>query len=216
MVKGNQTGNRNIPKKRKYGEKVYTKMPIQELILFGIYSIRQNGEVCTFERLVKECFERFPKVFGFTRYPQWPDSLRFDRPLRTLREKGLIVGGAKSQFSLTEFGEKIAIEVNRKLNSESILPEKEREVGRRSAEDRLIIYIKKSPLFKRFIKNPDGFCISEHEFRNLLRCTLETPIRVLKQNLNYFKNVAKSYREEEIMKFLITCEKNLLKRGKNG
>lgn len=204
-------------KSRKCDEKVYTKIPMQELILFGIYSVKQNGEVCTFERLVKECFENFPKVFGFKRYPQWPDSLKFDRPLRTLREKGLIVGGTNSEFSLTEFGEKIALEVNKKLAPESILPEKEREIPGRGSEAKLIKYIKESPYFKDFIENPDDFHISEPEFRSLLRCTLETPIRVVKQNLSYYKNVAKSYNEEKIVKFLTICEEKLIKKGgKNG
>ena len=96
----------------KYKEEVYTKIKIQNLIVFGIYSVTQICETCTFERLVAECFLDFPKVFGFRRYPEWPDSLKFDRVLRTLREKGLVVGGAggrysPGEFSLTEFGKKI-------------------------------------------------------------------------------------------------------------
>jgi hypothetical protein len=48
--------------------------------------------------------------------------------------------------------------------------------------------------------------MSESEFRGLLRCTLETPERVLKQNLEYYKKVAKSYDEKQILKFLLTSE----------
>ncbi len=89
-------------------EGIYAKIEMQYLILLGIYSVFKKGEICTFERLVAECFKKFPKTFAFKRYPKWPDSLKFDRPLRTLRQKGLIVGGANDYFSLTKFGEEEA------------------------------------------------------------------------------------------------------------
>jgi len=49
--------------------------------------------------------------------------------------------------------------------------------------------------------------MSEPEFRNLLRCTLETPLRVLKQNLEYYKKLAEAYDEKELIDFLLLCER---------
>ena len=68
-------------RKKKHKEDIYTHIPIEHLILLGIYLVIEKGETCTFENLVAECFHQFPKVFSFKRYPQWPDSLKFDRPL---------------------------------------------------------------------------------------------------------------------------------------
>ncbi len=197
--------------KVKYLEEVYSKVKIQNLIAFGVYSVIENGEICTYERLVAECFSNFPKVFGFKRYPQWPDSLKFDRPLRILREEGLIIGSVRDRFELTEFGREKAKETGAILGRTYITTNKKTRTIGRSVDDRLIEKVIDSDPFKRFIRNPEDFAISESEFRSLLRCTLETPKRILKQNLKYYKNVAEFYNEERVLDFLTTCENNLIK-----
>jgi len=112
---------RNFEKNRKGSKKVgeisngvdeelYKKAKITNLILFGINSVIENKEKCTFERLIKECFTLFPEIFSFLKYPQWPDSLKLDRQLRTLRKRKLITGDPKTSFSLTKLGKKIALE----------------------------------------------------------------------------------------------------------
>lgn len=202
--------------KAQYPIEVYPKIQMQNLIVFAIYSVIKNGDTCTYERLVAECFQMFPKVFGFKRYPHWPDSLKFDRPLRTLREKSLIVGSVRNHFELTEFGKKIAKETESILlgNKASIFYKKTKPKGR-SVDDKLIEYVKESELFKKFLTSPQDFTVSESQFRSLLRCTLETPERVLKQNLEYYKNVAQSYNEKQILQFLSACENRFIeKRGK--
>ena len=112
--------------KKTFDGQLYKKAKITDLILFGINSViegdedksssspfataRENKEKCTFERLIKECFTLFPESFSFSKYPQWPDSLKLDRQLRTLRKRKLITGDPKTSFSLTKLGKKIALE----------------------------------------------------------------------------------------------------------
>jgi len=93
-----------------YNEELYKKRSINDLILFGIHSISENNEKCTFERLIKECFTLFPRAFSFSQYSQWPDSRKIGRPLRALRERKLITGNPKTIFSLTKTGRKMAEE----------------------------------------------------------------------------------------------------------
>jgi len=213
LVKLLKSVRENMNNKTEYAVEIYGKIEMQNLIIFAIYSVLKNGETCTFERLVAECFQKFPKVFGFKRYSRWPDSLKFDRPLRTLREKSLIVGGARSHFELTEFGKKIAKETESILlgNRASTLYKGTKLRGR-SVDDKLIEYLEESELFKKFLMSPSDFAISESEFRSLLRCTLETPERVLKQNLEYYKKVANAYNEKNILQFLLVCENQFLRR----
>lgn len=208
-----------------YKEDVYTKIVVQDLMTFGIYSIIQKKETCTFERLVAECFLFFPKVFGLKRYPQWPDTLKFDRATRTLREKGLIMGGAGGKGSpgvitLTELGKKIAKQTEDILNNKSSIhrskPTKSGPTDR-SIDDKLIKYLKENLHFKKYLNNSERFTISEPDFRNILRCTLETPWSVVKQNLEYFKQLAKSYNDKQILDFLFFCENKFFNQGeKNG
>jgi len=193
-----------------FAEERYKNIPKENLIIFSIYSVAKTGETCSLERLIKECFALFPKSFGFSRYPEWPDSLKFDRPLRTLRERGWIVGGAKVLFSLTKFGEKIAKETEDALTA-SILNRKPAQKSLRGADTNLVNFLKESLAFKKFLEDRKSFSITEMELRGLLRCTLETPQRVLRQNLQYSKNLAKEYREQELFDFLEICEQILTK-----
>lgn len=198
--------------------KIYEKVEMQDLIIYAIYSVIKNKEVCTYERLVKECYQKFPKVFSFKKYPEWPDSLKFDRPLRTLRAKGLIVGSVRDHFELTRFGHDLAHKTESiLLGKAKVTATKRRESTGRSVDDKIIQNLKQSDAFGRFQKNPQSFAISETEFRSLLRCTMETPERVLKQNLEYLRNVAKLYDEKDVIRFLSTGENRLYRRErKNG
>lgn len=193
---------------------IYSKLPLNDLILISIYLIISKGETCTFERLVAESFNNFRQVFSFKRYPEWPDALKFDRPLRTLREKGFIIGSARDKFLLNKYGESKARNILKKLQMGV-----GQKGGRfpqspiRSADDRIIEYIKNSAPFLAYLKNPEGMSISEPEFRNLLRCTLETPDRIIKQNMEYYLKVANEYKEADIIRFLLYCKRKFFKGG---
>lgn len=65
----------------------------------------------------------------------------------------------------------------------------------------------------RYLSKPKSFSIADQEFRNLLRCTLETPDRVLKQNLGYYLKLAEEYNETEIIRFLLFCKKKYFNGG---
>lgn len=194
-----------------YNEEPYKGIQINYLVVFGISSILAKGEKCTFEKLVAECFNLFPKVFSLVRYPQWPDSLKFDRPLRTLREKGLIVGNPKGLFFLTKFGEKIAKDTAKILRA-GVFKKSPSYRTKRDAEINLITSLKNSGVFQKFLKNKEGFLITAMEIRNLLHCTLETPLRIVKQNLIYAKNLAKELNEKLLFEFLDLCNQKLDKK----
>lgn len=198
---------RDIPGARIGGG--YSKIGMMDLILLSIYRVIRKGEVCTFERLVEECFTNFPKVFGFKRYPEWPDSLKLDRPLRGLRQLGYITGGVRSFFSLTTVGDKKAAtiekyfkEIRFSLTTNSI--KSGPPIGR-SSEEKIINFLKESAQYKCFIAAPDSFNITETEIRKIIKCTLETPLADIKYTLAYYEKVAENYNDQELIKFLKTC-----------
>ena len=98
----------------------YKNLGINELILSAIYSTVNRGEKCTFERLVKESFNLFPEAFCFSKNPEWPDSRKLDRPIRTLRKRKLITGDPKTSFFLTKLGKKIAIETSKSFRQRKL------------------------------------------------------------------------------------------------
>ena len=80
---------------------------ICDLILWVLYSSASGGK-SSFSKLVKECFRVFPETFSLKDYPQWPDSRKLDRALRTLRKRKLIKGSPQTFFILTNRGKKEA------------------------------------------------------------------------------------------------------------
>ena len=105
---------------KSFDPKVYEQIGIADLILFSIHSLISKKEDCTFERLVKECFTFFPRAFNFSEYPEWPDSRKLDRSLRSLRQERLIDGDPKTFFSLTKKGEKEALEIEKRLKQKRL------------------------------------------------------------------------------------------------
>lgn len=103
-----------------FDPKLYEKIGIADLILFSMYSLNLKKENCTFEKLVEECFMLFPKTFNFSEYPQWPDSRKLDRTLRTLRQKKLIKGDPQISYSLATLGEKKALAIEQRLKQKRL------------------------------------------------------------------------------------------------
>lgn len=124
---------------------IYLNLGIQNLIILGPFFISEKKETCTFERLVAECYQHFPKAFSFKKYPQWPDALKFDRALRALRERGLILVTTKDIISLTEFGREKAIKlVKTSEKSTGKIKKNYLMTLTRSADDRVIEFVKSS------------------------------------------------------------------------
>ena len=188
----------------KDSEMTYTQMDIHSLILLCIDNVTTNNEDCTFERLVYECFVNFPKVFSLFRYPQWPDSNKLDRPLRKLRERGLIVGSPKIGFLLTEDGKYQVGRIKKMLERQAKLKSTPRIL--KGKERNFVAYIKNGELYQRFINDKYNFDLTEQEFIDFLRATLETPKRVLRQNLAQYVKLAGELGDTDLQEFLRTCE----------
>ena len=107
--------------KEAFNEQLYKKITINNLILFGVYSVLNEKNECDFEDLIEKCFTLFPKAFSLSKNKNWPDSRKLDRPLRLLRNKKLISGNLQDSVSLTSSGKKIALEVANALTQKRLL-----------------------------------------------------------------------------------------------
>ena len=57
---------KSAKKKVGFDEEIYKRLGINNLILFGIYSITSKQKKCTFEKLMKECKPtNDPKFIGY-------------------------------------------------------------------------------------------------------------------------------------------------------
>ena len=92
------------------GNQVDKKIPINDLILLGIYLLEKEGKKCDFESLIEKCFKLSPALISFKNH-KWPDSRKIDRPLRSLRKNSLIKTNPELLFSLTKKGAKKSLEI---------------------------------------------------------------------------------------------------------
>lgn len=181
--------------------------PLDDLIVYCVREILATGEECTFERLVFECFTRFPEEFGLRRYPQWPDSARVNKSwLRCRTDKGWIAGSVKEGFRLTRAGELVAERVAGDLGKKSRAPS---ALGARARDrsEAMVRVIRADPLFVRFQGARTAFHPTEMEIRRVLGVTMETPPRILRQNINAYRNAAAELGDSEVLDFISTCER---------
>ena len=96
------------------------KIPINDLILLGIYLLEKEEKLCDFEALIGKCFSLSPKSISFKRN-KWPDSRKIDRPLRDLKKNDLVSISPKLIFTLTKKGVKKSLEIIKVLYQGKLL-----------------------------------------------------------------------------------------------
>ena len=180
---------------------------MDELLAYAAWRIAEAGEDCTFERLVFECFTLFPDAFGLKRYPQWPDSARVNKAwLRARTDKGWLVGSVQEGFRLTETGARVARRVATRMEAGSTFSARQSAGRSRERFEALIRNIRRDHLFREFQNEANKFALTEMDFRRLVGATLETPARILRQNLNAYLNAAVVYGDDGVAEFLHACE----------
>lgn len=183
---------------------IYSKLTLEKLIIFSILSVLRRKEECTFERLVKESYTLFPESFKFYRYPEWPDSLKLDRPLRDLRRHRYIVGNPKKAYSLTKLGEKYALIVEKELGNKQLLTQKPTVVVGRK-EKKLLDYLKTSAEFQKYLLRRTDFNIDKTQIVKLSFSTMDTPPKSVIKNLESLKDLSRASKENNLESFLSFC-----------
>ena len=194
---------------------VYESLGVDYLLIFCVKRVLDNGEECTLERLIYECFTLFPKRFALARYPQWPDSTRIYRSWRRCRlDNGWLSGSAQQGFRPTRKGEQVAHMVAAKLNEPVAISKQTKEPSKtRGKEEAVVRYLRKSDAFRRWDKDRAHFVIAGSELRSVLNTTLESPLQLLRENLDYYREMAELVNDSAVLAFLEMCEeqnKNVL------
>ena len=190
-----------------FSELKYKNLANDQLIAYAILSIKRQRDECTFERLVRECFVLFPKSFGFYRYPEWPDSIKLDRPLRDLRHKRLVSGSNQTKFNLTGLGERYALEIEKSLTGGTSFKKATLILGRR--EKRLLDAIGNSDEFQTYLRVGEKLHINILTLKKLFFGTMETPKAVVVKNIEHLLTIAKEGNRLELLDFLNFCKQKI-------
>lgn len=98
----------------------FNRVSIPDIILLSMYSSLGRSREAAFEKVLAECFSLSPQTLSFPRHSRWPDARKIDRPLRSLRRKGLIKGSPDTVFSLTRKGRQRAEEITKALRQRKL------------------------------------------------------------------------------------------------
>jgi hypothetical protein len=179
---------------------------IDELVVYCAWKILSRRESCTFEKLTVECYKRFPAVFRLPGYLNYPDSARVNKSwLRCRTDHGWIVGNLKTSFKLSAQGNVIARAVEKRLGVKTSSSGSRGGSRERTREEALVRFVRCNQAFKEFMFSRSSFHPHESDVYGLASCTLDTPPRVLKQNLLQLLQAARWASDKDAEHFVIAC-----------
>lgn len=189
---------------------IYIDLSYDDLVVYALHSIIDQGKDPSFENLVVECFILFPKKFGLPGFTDiYPDSAQVNKSwLRCRTDKGLISGSKAQGFQLTDRGLNLAKEISSKLNRNINKTESSTTIkgDRRTRSGRLIMEIENSVIYHRYKNLGEATEISDFEFCDLIYTTLDSSPETMCKHLKLFLDAASDYERTEIKAFLLFCQ----------
>ncbi len=202
----------------------YIRLSQDELLIAALAAAQEKSDQVTFEDLVAQCFNMFPKKFALHKYSQWPNAVVVNKAwLRCRTDKHLIEGNVAEGFVLTpkgvEAAKKVLARISQALPS-TANSRNEKAGNRQTAEGRVVADIEKSGGYRKFIAAGTVDQVSEHELCEVLYTLIESDSTTLKRNFEAVRGSAQSYGRVDLVKFLEELRKKFSYRftssGKRG
>jgi len=200
-----------------FDPEAYTKITLNDLVVYSIYYLHEQGSEITSEDVISACFVLFPKRFSLRKYPQWPDSGIVSRRWGDCKSKGYLRGSAIKGFQLTARGIKRAEKVEKSLGKitktarlaprpktkKFAIPEQAIHPELKAYAGKYVRSIQASDAYKHYKKR---LPLNEFDFRSLLLCTMESPPETLARNMEQFKEYVRICDRADLLAFLEFCE----------
>ena len=192
--------------RKEFSPGVYENIDLESLVAYAVWSIAEQGEVCTPKRLIAECFTLFPKKFSLTGYPHWPDSARVNRSrLRARNDKRFLQGGPTKGFSLTPQGRQAVETVARLLVGMSPEASEPRAMRFKTREEQILAWVIGHPTFRRYVSEGKAFTLGDNEFRHILHSTGNVSNEILARNMEAYLEAAELAGNTTVFQFLESC-----------
>jgi hypothetical protein len=191
----------------------YTKLTLNDLTVYAMYHLHQQGRELASEDILAACFSLFPRRFSLHKYPHWPDSAVVARRWSTIRKRGYLRGDASNGFQITARGIKRAEKIGKSLGKP--LPAPKPKIQKLVAPALSIHPELKARARKyvRSIETSDAYKhykrkipLNEYDFRSLLLCTMESPPATLARNMEQFKEYVRIHDRADLLNFLEASE----------
>ena len=189
-----------------FKEKQYKNITQDQLAIFTMYFLEQQGIPLYFEYIGVALFKLFPQKFSLVTFKEYPDLYRISNLLRLhLRpsDRNYAVGNIKTNFSITPLGKEVAKETEKKLNNPNlqskVLAEKDINKRVKSIQGD-ISEILSSDLFKKWQIDKEN--ISEFDILSFLGVMSFTKADVVKKRILRLKDICKNTRNTEASMFI--------------
>ena len=103
---------------------VYANIAPDELVVFAVYALQDDGHYSAMEEIVSACFRLFPHRFSLKNYFYWPDSATTLSFLNKAKSKGNLKGNLANGFAVKVQGRQTVKRVAKVLGITLPAPEK--------------------------------------------------------------------------------------------
>lgn len=191
-----------------YNPDIYMRLPYDDLVTFGLFSLEKREMHTTFENIVGETFRLFPSRFNLVGHPEWPDSNLINKSLLRCRsDKKYVIGNNARGYSLTPFGIRAAEQIQKKLFPNVI----DKGLIRKKGDDRtkagkFVKHIEKSRALKLYKENKLEE-INTLDFYELIFCTPDSLPQTRLQNFNEISQYLDLYNRDDLRELFEFCRK---------
>lgn len=189
-----------------------------DITVFALASLGGGGKKVFTEDIAAKTFELAPERFSWKTYPEYPDLEVARIALMDARKEkhGILVGGRYGRASAVQAGDGWILtpkgvewyEKNHERIRKALkVAESRTSPVARSRASKDLKRVRASGMFKNFRKTKGVSEAKPYEFTDLLEASLDTSPVWLRERINTLKAQAAEAKDEEILEFINTCEK---------
>ncbi len=190
----------------------YVNIGLDHLLMYVVSSLEAIGADLSYENITMGAFRLFPKKFGLTSYPDFPDGKRAHDSIFHCfyKSKGWLTGKTSHGYSISPKGRQAIKEAEFRIKGRSSSRKAPSKTRRKEA---LIEDLKNSIAFNKASKGEISE-ITESEFCNMLQVTLDAPPAIRNANFDALLIYSDEIGDIEANKILAAIEaqfKNYMK-----
>ena len=190
----------------------------REMAIYALYLLGGATSKYHTEDIAFKCFELWPTVFSWTKYPQYPDKEVVRSGLTDARKEkyGTLVDGRAGQtrgqsnitgrkptsdgWVLTDAGVKWINENTGRLESVGTVTKDHRQKSLQ-----LLGKVKRHKVFTMYVDNPERFFPSIGDLADLLKCRVDADDMVWRDRLERIRKHAVAAGQDEYGRFIDKC-----------
>lgn len=202
MKTSETTRRRTLDSLQAYPSSLYDGVNLNWLVLLSVGVLEEKGVDLSFENIIIAAFKLFPKKFSLLGYPEYPDANRIRTALVlrcAYKNRQWLLGTISHGFAFTERGRQ-ELELAKKALQKDYLPIKKTFSKTRRFE-KLLGEVRSSPAYAKYFKG-ERDRISEAECCHVLQGTLDSDLRVLRDNLIKLREMATGLEQKDLVGFM--------------